>query len=57
MQRSNILRYLSKDAVFGFLACDDSDEEEISDSDRISSDDGEEDMEEIFLCDLSFEEK
>ena len=39
--------YLSKDEVLCFLASDDSEEEEISDSNWISTDDGEEDREEI----------
>ena len=39
------------------LASDDSKEEEISHSDWISTDDGEEDGEEISSCDLSSEEE
>ena len=56
MQRSNLSRYLSEVGVLGFLASHDS-EEEISKSDWISTDDGEEDREEIFLCDSSSEEE
>ena len=57
MQRSNLSRYLSEDGVLGFLASDDSEEEEISDSDWIYTDDDEEDTEEISLCDSSSEEE
>ena len=50
-------RYLSEDKVLGFLASDDTEKEEISHSDRISTDDGEEDMEKISSCDSSSEEE
>ena len=57
MQRSNKSRYLSKDEAVGFLASDDSEKEEISDLDWISTDDGEEDCEEISFCDSSSSEE
>ena len=57
MQRSNMSKYFSKDAVLGFLESYDSEEKEISDFDSISTDDGEEDVEEISLCDSSSEEE
>ena len=50
-------RYLIKDGVLNFLASDDSEEEEISGWEWISTDDGKEDRNEISLCDSSFEEK
>ena len=43
MRRSNMSKYLSKDVVLGFLQSYDN-EEEISDLDSISTDDGEEDV-------------
>ena len=49
MRRSNLSRYLPEDGVLGFLATNDSEEEEISNSDWISTDDGEEDREEMFI--------
>ena len=55
MQRSNRSRYLSEDEVLGFPASDGSEEKEISD--WISTDDGEEDREEIPLFSLSSEEE
>ena len=57
MRRSNMSKYLSEDAVLGFLKSYNSEEEEISDLDSISTDDGEEEVEEISLCDSSSEEK
>jgi len=49
-------RYLSEDEVLGFVAREDSEEEEeISDSEWVSTDDGEEDREEISSCDSSSE--
>ena len=56
MRRSNMSKYLSEDTVLGFLESYDS-KEEISDLDSISTDDGEEDVEEISLCDSSSEEE
>ena len=51
MQRSTMSRHLSEDAVLGFLKSDNSEkEEEISDSNWISGDDGEEDRKEISSC-------
>ena len=53
-----MLRYLSKDEVLGFLVSDDSEEEELSDSDCISTDDGKEHREKIRSFDSSsFEEE
>ena len=50
MQRSTMSRHLSEDAVLGFLESDNSEkEEEISDSNWISGDDGE-DRKEISSC-------
>ena len=57
MQRSNRLSYLSEDEVLGFLAKDNGEEEEISDLDWISTEDGEENTEEISSCDSSSEEE
>ena len=57
MRRSNMSKYLSKNAVFGFLESYDCEEEEISDLHSISTDDGKEDVEEISLCDSSSEEE
>ena len=57
MRRRNMSKYLSKDAVFGFLESYDSEEEEISNLHSISTDDGKEDVEEISLCDSSSEEE
>ena len=57
MQKNNMSRYLSKGAVFGFLASDDNKEKEIDDSDRISNDGSEDDKKEISLNDLSSEEE
>ena len=57
MRRSNMPKYLSEDAVLGFLESYDSEEKEISNLDSISTDDGEEDMKEIFLCDASSEKE
>ena len=57
MRRSNMSKYLSEDAVLGFLESYDSEEKEISDLDSISTDDGEEDVKKISLCDASFEEE
>ena len=52
MQRSTMSKYLSEDAVLGFLESDDSQkEQEISDSNWISADDGEEGRKEISSCD------
>ena len=50
-------RYLFEDEVLGFLASDDSEEEEISVLDWISIDYGEEDREEISSYDSSSEDK
>ena len=50
-------KYLSEDAVLGFLKSYDSEEEEISDLHSISTDGGEEDVEEISLRDSSSEEE
>ena len=44
MRRSNMSKYLSEDAVLGFRQSYDSEEEEISDLDSISTDDGKEDV-------------
>ena len=44
MRRSNMSKYLSKDTALGFLQSYDSEEEEISDLDSISTDDGKEDV-------------
>ena len=57
MQRSNMSKYFPKDAVLGFLQSYDSEEEEISDLDPISTYNGEEDVEEISLCDSTSEEE
>ena len=57
MRRINMSKYLSEDAVLGFLESYSSEEEEISDLDSISTDDGEEDVGEISLCDSSSEEE
>ena len=57
MQRSNISRYFSEDVVFGYLASDDKKEEEINNSDCISTNDGKKDREELSPCYSSFEEE
>ena len=57
MQRSNISRYLSEDAIFGYVASDDNKEEEINNSDCISTDDGKKDRDELSPCYSSFEEE
>ena len=49
-------RYFSENEVMGFLVSDDSEKEEISDSDWISTNDGEEEREEISSCNSSSEE-
>ena len=51
MRRNNMSKYLTEDAILGFLESYDSKEEEISDLDWISTDNGKEDVGEIFLCD------
>ena len=50
-------KYLSENAVLGFLGSYDSEEEDISDLHSISTDGDEEDVEEISLCDSSSEEE
>ena len=55
MRRKSMSKYLSEDAVLGFLESYDSEEEDISDLHSISTDGDEEDVEEISLCDSSSE--
>ena len=57
MQRSNLSRCLSKDEVRGFLDSDDNEEEEVSDSDWISTDNDKEDREEISSCNSFLKKK
>ena len=56
MLRSNTSRYLFEDEALGFLASEDSEEEEISDLDWISTEERKEDREEISSCNSSSEE-